>query len=125
MKFRSWTFPLLLLLVPVLDAAEPARIQFQPGRTSAQVTGHFTTKVTERFFVARASKGQHMKVEIRPLTTDLITAGTVTSPSGKMDGAPGGLIFDSDLNESGDYKIRVFERQQQLPGKFALRVTIK
>ena len=66
-----------------------------------------------------------MKIELKPLGPNLITAGTVASPSGKSDGGPGGVIFDSDLTETGDYKIRVFERQQTLPGTFALRVDIK
>ena len=125
MKSRTGAFLLLVLMVVGLDAAVAKRIRFQRGRTSAEVIGRFTPKVTDNVFVVRASKGQHMKVEINPLAPNLITAGTVDSPSGKSDGAPGGVIFDSNLTETGDYEIHVFERQQDLPGRFALRVEIK
>lgn len=125
MKSRAVAFLLLLLIVARLDATMTRRIRFQRGRTSAEVIGWFTSKVTENLFVIHASKGQHMKVEIKPRTKNLITAGTVDSPSGKSDGGPGGIIFDSDLIETGDYKIHVFERQQNLRGSFALRVEIK
>jgi hypothetical protein len=114
-----------VLLVATARAEVPRRIHFQRGRTSAEMTGRFTSKVTESLFVVHASKNQHMKVEIRPLTPNLITAGTVTAPSGKSDGAPGGVIFDSDLTETGDYRIRVFEREQNIPGRFAVRVDLK
>jgi hypothetical protein len=125
MKSRTGSFLLLLLIVAGLDAAVIRRIRFQHGNTSAEVIGRFTPKVTENLFVIRASKGQHMKVELKPLAPNLITAGTVTSPSGKPDGGPGGVIFDGDLTETGDYKIHVFERQQNLSGSFAVRVDIK
>lgn len=123
MRSRSSALLVLLLVVAAAEA-ESRRIHFAPGRTSAEVTGQFTAKSTESLFVVRASTGQHMKVEIKPLSPNLITAGTVDSPSGKSDGAPGGVIFDSDLTETGDYKIRVFERQEQRPGRFLLRVDI-
>jgi hypothetical protein len=116
---------LLALLIPALPAASAKRIHFQRGHTSAEVTGRFTPKETESFFVIHGHTGQHMKVEIKPLTPDLITAGTVTAPSGKSDGGPGGVIYDSDLTETGDYSIRVFERQQNLAGRFAVHVDLK
>jgi hypothetical protein len=116
---------LLLLLAVVLDAAAARRIRFQRGVTSAEITGHFTRKARENVFVVRVSKGQRMKVEIKPLGRNLVTSGIVDSPSGKSDGAPGGVIFNSELTETGDYKIRVFERYDNLPGRFTLRVEIK
>jgi hypothetical protein len=65
-----------------------------------------------------------MRINIRPVTNQLITAGQVRSPSGKYDGGPGGVIFDSDLSETGDYQIRVSERQDKIAGKFLLEVEL-
>lgn len=113
---------LALSLLGQVKSATPRRIHFGVGKTVAEVKGRFTAKVTDQNFVLRALSGQHMKVEIKPISANLITAGEVTSPSGHSDGAPGGVVFDSDLSETGDYRIRVFERQQALPGTFVLRV---
>jgi hypothetical protein len=66
-----------------------------------------------------------MRINIRPVTSWLITAGQVRSPSGKYDGGPGGVVFDSDLVETGYYQIRVSERQNRIPGKFLLEVELR
>src|SRR5690242_9503568 len=105
MRSRLIAALLLLLYAADLQAAEAQRIRFPKGKTSVEVSGRFTRQTTERSFVLWARKGQHMKVEIKPLSPTLITAGTVDSPSGTSDGGPGGVIFDGDLTETGDYKI--------------------
>ena len=76
-------------------------------------------------FVMNARIGQHMRVKIVPIATRLITAGEVISPAGKLDGGPGGVIYDADLTESGDYRIRVFQRQNKVVGTFYLEVEIR
>ncbi len=116
---------LLLLFAGLITAQPPRRIQFPKGSHLAEITGTFTTKATHDLFVVHAARGQHMTVEIRPRGPVLTTAGTVTSPSGKSDGSPGGVIFDSDLTETGDYKIQVYERQQIVPGSFVLVINLK
>jgi len=125
MKFRTGALLFAVLLAGTTCVGAAKRIHFQGGRTSAEITGRFTAKVTEVWFVVHALNGQHLRVEIKPLTPNLITAGMVTAPSGRSDGAPGGVIFDSDLTETGDYRIRVFEREQNIPGRFTVRVDLK
>jgi hypothetical protein len=66
-----------------------------------------------------------MRINIKPVTSQVVTAGQVRSPSGKYDGGPGGVIFDSNLTETGDYQIRVSERQNKIPGKFLLEVELR
>ena len=99
-------------------------IQLKPGATSTIVAGRFPKDGTDQVYVLSARAGQHLRIRIRPLTQRLITAGQVQSPSGKYDGGPGGVIFDSDLVETGDYQIRVSERQDKIPGKFVLEVEL-
>jgi hypothetical protein len=105
--------------------AEVRPISFKPGQTSAQVEGQFTKNVTAVYFSLRARAGQHMRIQIKPVTPTLITAGVVIYPSGKQDGGPGGLIFDAELTESGEYRIRVTQRQSRAPGVFRLEVEIR
>jgi hypothetical protein len=100
------------------------RIQLKPGRTSTIVEGRFPKSGIDQLYVLNARAGQHMRINVRPVTSQLITAGQVQSPSGKYDGGPGGVIFDSDLTETGDYQIRVSERQNKIPGKFRMEVEL-
>jgi hypothetical protein len=53
-----------------------------------------------------------------------MTGGVVIYPSGKQDGGPGGIVFDSDLTETGKYRIRVTQRQGGISGKFRLSLKI-
>ena len=118
--WRSLSIPLLCLAA--FGAAH--RIYLEPGRTRTIVEGRFPKSGTDQLYVLNARAGQHMRINIRPVTSQLITAGQVQSPSGKYDGGPGGVIFDSDLTETGDYRICVSERQNKIPGKFWLQVEL-
>ena len=101
-------------------------IVFKPGQTRAQASGRFSKTVREVYFSFHANAGQHLLVRITPKAPQLITAGTVIYPSGKQDGGPGGIVFDSDLTESGEYRLRVTPRQSQAEGtaKFLVLVEI-
>ena len=121
-----------LLFMPVQGAAQrkvspsPTRIKFMPGAISAQVRGRLV-KNAETFFVVNAQAGQHMIVNIIPLTRGLLTGGIVISPSGDEDGQHGGLIFNSDLTVTGDYKIRVDPNlmgSERMDGLFIVEVVI-
>lgn len=117
---------LLLSLAHNSSGAAGAQcIIFKPGQTSARVEGRFTKNVTEVYYSLRARAGQHMRVTITPVTPGLITGGVVIYPSGNQDGGPGGLIFDSDLTETGEYRIRVTQRQNRAEGVFRLEVQIR
>jgi hypothetical protein len=120
---------LFVALTPFLSytqtstAAPVRRIRFKPGQTSASVKGRLNGMNDERLFVLRARKGQHMRVEIIGKGA---TRGWVIAPSGEEDGQPGGVIFDDQLKETGDYKIRVTESQMAdaWKGTFILKVSI-
>ena len=101
----------------------PQRIYFARGATIARATGYLRGINDESLFVLRAKAGQHMRVEINGRGA---TRGIVIFPSGKQDGAPGGLIFDDDIDETGDYRIRVTESSMgdAWRGSFVLKIEI-
>ncbi|HEV7377759.1 MAG TPA: hypothetical protein VGN95_23790 [Pyrinomonadaceae bacterium] len=124
----------LLLFMPAPTTAQrrasssTTRIKFMPGAISAQVRGQLTKdKNTGAVFVINAKAGEHMIVNIIPLTRGLMTGGDVTSPSGQQDGQHGGLIFNGDLTETGDYTIHVDRNlmgTERPDGSFILEVVI-
>jgi hypothetical protein len=119
---------LAALLLPALQSSVGAkkirRIKFKPGATVARVNGFLKGVNDEALFVLRARRGQHMRVKISGAGA---TRGVVTFPSGKEDGQPGGLIFDDDLTETGDYRIRVTESSMadEWRGSFILEIEIR
>ena len=104
--------PLLFLIVCACVTASaqteraPQRIVFARGATVARTTGYLRGNRDSAWFVLRANAGQHMRVNI---TARDATHGTVISPSGQQETQPGGVVFDDDLTETGDYKIGVSE----------------
>jgi hypothetical protein len=133
----SWLLALVSLLcflIPVANFAQtrrksdpPARIRFTVGAISAQVHGRFTPANERVGYVIKANKGDHMVVNIIPVTRGLTMAGTVASPSGQGDGGPGGIIMNSDLTESGDYVVEVSQHtmgSNYSSGNFILEVVI-
>jgi hypothetical protein len=127
---------LTLLLAPLAvsqsrgrgpSAQSPTRIKFAIGAISAQVTGQFTPKTARVRFVIKAKAGDHIIVNVIPMTKTLTMAGTIKTPSGEGDGGPGGIIMNADLTESGDYIIEVFQHtmgSNLATGKFVLEVVI-
>ena len=96
-----------LFLVPITSFAQrhrnanpPTRIRFTTGAISAQVPGSFSPAHERPRFVIKARKGDHMVVNIIPVTRGLTMAGTVGFPSGQGDGGPGGIVMNADLDES-------------------------
>jgi hypothetical protein len=105
-------------------ACEDQPLIFRAGHGTAYAEGKFSKGAHEVYFSFHARAGQHVLVKIKPLTRNLITAGVVIYPSGKQDGGPGGLVFDSDLTETGKYRIRITQRQVEMNGRFRLLVKI-
>ncbi len=89
------------------SARTATRIRFARGAITANVRGRFTRNQPQVCYLLSARAGQHMTLNIVAVTPQLSTAGQVTSPSGEQDGGPGGVIFDEDLTETGDYRICV------------------
>ena len=123
----------LLLTLPLAlgqtsaRAKGPQRIKFTTGAISAQVSGQFTRLNPRVRYVIKAKQGDHMVVNVIPVTKGLTMAGTVASPSGQGDGGPGGIIMNADLTESGDYTIEVFQHtmgSNYTSGSFILEVVI-
>src|SRR6476619_532257 len=79
----------------------PQRIVFARGATVARATGYLRGNRDSAWVVLRANAGQHMRVNI---TARDATHGTVISPSGQQETQPGGVVFDDNLTETGDYK---------------------
>lgn len=128
---RRKSFILLFILVFMLSGLQVStaakrvrRIRFKTGATVASVTGSLKGINDEATFVLRARSGQHMKVNISAPGS---TRGVVIFPSGKQDGQPGGMIFDDELTETGDYRIRVTESNmgESWRGSFVLKVEIR
>lgn len=117
---------ILFFLVPCEPCAAQANdrpIIFKAGQTKAYASARFSKTVHEVYFSFLAKAGEHLFVRIRPASPGLITAGVVIYPSGKQDGGPGGIVFDSDLSETGKYRLRVSQRQSEVEGRF--RVLVK
>jgi len=109
------------------NASPPTRIRFTTGAISAQVRGSFSPANERPRYVIKARKGDHMVVNIIPVTRGLTMAGTVGFPSGQGDGGPGGIIMNADLDESGDYTIEVSQHtmgSNYRSGSFILEVVI-
>ena len=103
--------PLLFVILFAFTASAqteraPQRIVFARGATVARATGYLRGNRDSAWFILRASAGQHMRVNISARDA---THGTVISPSGQQETQPGGVVFDDDLKETGDYKIGVSE----------------
>lgn len=109
------------------SAKPPERIRFTTGAISAQARGRFTPANERVRYVIKARKGDHMVVNIIPVTRGLTMAGTVGFPSGQGDGGPGGIIMNSDLDENGDYTIEVNQHtmgSNYKSGSFILEIVI-
>jgi hypothetical protein len=123
-----------LLVIPLSGVAQtygkttaPGRIRFTVGAISAQLRGRFVPGNERPRYLIKARKGDHMVVNIIPITRGLTMAGTVKLPSGQGDGGPGGIIMNSDLEESGDYEVEVSQHtmgSNYKSGNFVLEVVI-
>lgn len=112
--------------VPETEIVNATKINFKAGAYSAQTKGKFTKSGESVYFSLKAEKDQRMIVNIFSVTDGLGTSGVVISPSGEEDGQPGGLVYNSLLPESGEYKIRVGQRptDHKFPAEFIVEVII-
>src|SRR5437667_1557297 len=99
-------FSALLIALSPFAISGQTRIYFTRGATQAADRRYLRGIRDEVNFVLRAKAGQHMRVEINGRGA---TRGVVIFPSSKQDGGPGGVVFDDNLDETGDYRIRVTE----------------
>lgn len=124
----------LLLTIASLPAtaqtrasSRAVRIRFAPGAFSAQVRGQMVKGRVGVFYVVKAKEGDHMIVNVISTTSGFETAGEIIAPSGEEDGQHGGVVFNRQLTETGDYKIRVTQNLmagERSSGSFILEVVI-
>jgi hypothetical protein len=102
---KSLLIAAVICIFCIMALAE-TRINFAPGATRATVGGNLKGVNDEVVYLVNARTGQHLRVEIKGQGA---TRGTVTFPSGRSDGGPGGVVFDGAVPETGDCRIRVTE----------------
>ena len=123
---KLFSVALIICAVVLISAAQtknsPRRIVFARGETVARSTGYMRGIRSEAWFVLRLSAGQHIRVEIGGNGS---TRGVLIWPSGKQDGGPGGVIYDGDVDETGDYKIAATESLMGEAWRGALTVTVE
>src|SRR5438045_4818726 len=117
----SFVIAAAVIACAVSVAVAQTRIYFGRGATRTTARGYLRGIRDEVNFVLRAKAGQHMRVEINGRGA---TRGVVIFPSGKQDGGPGGLVFDDNLDETGDYRIRVTESSMANAWRGRFTVTI-
>ena len=105
-------FPILILVCAAghgtLAQTEkaPRRIVFARGATVGRASAYIRGIRDHVTFVIHLSAGQNVRVEIDAQGS---TRGVLIWPSGKQDGGPGGVIYEGEVDETGDYKISVGE----------------
>jgi hypothetical protein len=112
-----------MALVAIGVAAADQEIRFKRGATSAKITGYLSGS-QEVCYSLKARSGQHMKVDADGKGA---IVGEITMPDGRKEGQPGGPFFDSDLTETGDYRVCLSEspRGDRWKGQFTLTVEIR
>ena len=115
---------ILTCIATLWPAEHEQRIDLKPGGRELRIAGRLSAKADQAHYILRASKDQRLTVTLigpGPLS------GTVTSPSGKEEGQPGGgVFFDQKLIETGDYRIRISEgnRGEKQNVRFELRIRL-
>ena len=108
-------------------AGIPQLIQFPAGSKTAQVHGSITPPQKAATYGIKVEKGQHLFLNVIP-QKGFSTAGHIKLPSGKEDGGPGGVIFDGEVEETGEYVISIMPHhmaESADQGTFTLEVVLK
>ena len=127
MNIRHFFAIMIIVCATIVSASAqtenaPRRIVFARGATVGRASGYLGGMRDRAFFVVRLNSGQHIRVEIIARGA---TRGVLIWPSGKQDGGPGGVIFDGDTDETGDYKISVGESMMAEPWRGPITVKVE
>lgn len=127
---KTFSAPLFLLallfsIAPVAIAqggkAEPLRVEFERGTTSATLTG--AIRGDEEFeYVAAAKAGQWMFVEVTATPSDSATF-IIKDPAGEE--GPTHYSWSDTLTQTGDYLISISKPPAYGVSRFTLTVTIE
>ncbi|HYV24680.1 MAG TPA: hypothetical protein VE969_05535 [Pyrinomonadaceae bacterium] len=127
MNIRKLFAVLIIVCAAIVSASaqtekSPRRIVFARGAAVGRASGYLRGMRDRLFFVVRLNSRQHIRVEIDARGA---TRGTLIWPSGKQEGGPGGVIFDGDTDETGDYKISVGESMMADPWRGPITVKVE
>jgi len=111
-----------LLFLPAAAREFDYRVILKGSRTEATVKGYLPKPEDSALFSFSARAGQHVSIRVTPLTRQLVTQAVLIYPSGQQDGP--GAVLNSDVTESGTYRIRVTPREQSR-GKFRLYLHVR
>jgi|SRR5215469_16785914 len=112
------------LLCCVAQAVDGRKIRLPPPGKSIQIEGELHGMADHKEFVFQGTLGMRVKIELSgtgPLR------GEVTFPSqGKHEGAPGGIVLDELLTESGRYRLKVSESSmgESWDGTFKINISV-
>ena len=114
---------LFLTLVPAELAAASRRIVLPEAGHSTRLHGTIRGLNDRKCFLFEGSAGTSVKIELSgpgPLR------GVVFFPSGGQDGAPGGVVFDRKLPDSGQYRLEVTESSMgdTWAGNFSVTISV-
>ena len=111
------------LLTGMRARADETCEMLSPAGGKAQVHVELPAGQPEKAYCVRVEKGQHLAAEIsNPQGVE--PSGRVISPSGEMDGGPGGSFYKGQTQESGTYRIEVGQRGPKRAGSCDLTVKI-
>jgi hypothetical protein len=101
-------------------------VDLSRGGRAVHFRGEFARNAYVRSYCVSAGRGQRMRVTIVPRTPELHTQGNVRFPNGDLaPGAPGGVILDEQVTQSGEYHIRVGQRfNEKKTGEFEVIVEL-
>ena len=119
---------LLAAALPLVLAGERAEAG-QPctmiamRQAEARVHVELSASKPERAYCIRARMGQRLLAEISN-ASGVAPSGRVISPSGKMNGGPGGPFFRGKCGESGIYRIEAGQRGPKRAGSYDLTIAL-
>ena len=124
-SYRGISFIIAVGLLCGVAQAEGARkIRLPPPGKSIQIEGKLHGMADHKEFVFQGTIGMKVRIELSgagPLR------GEVTFPSqGKHEGAPGGIVLDELLSESGRYRLKVSESSmgESWTGRFKINISV-
>lgn len=112
----------MLMVMSIINTAQATTaIHFAKNQTRTTILGTLSPEQNDKVYSFSAKKGQYMTVELFPKkgTAEFANVGEVITPSGKMQGDKGGIIYQDCLPETGKYRLRIARNLMATQGKTA------
>lgn len=121
MSFRFVVAISLLFCTSVLESREiKHRVVLKPGQPETVLNGSIRSPDDAVIYIFKARAGQHIFIYLQP-DRQFDARAVLVAPSGKN--VQDGTIFDSILDESGTFRIRI-DRRLGTAGTFQLRLSM-